>query len=342
MKTQGEANQRSLHKFVRAFDVSSQRARAARATGGEREGRAPRPALGAGRRGGCGCECGKPRRLPRRPRTRQSRPKTKPRETRAKSTRLPPRASTRTRPSRNAPGARLTRRRLRRSTSERLRMRASGPSPRLRGGLRRRRRLPRSERGRRPGPTRDNLGWISPRPSSRTPRTRRARSNSRPPRVTRAPGPRHGRAAPAGPRVPVPVAPARAGQEARRGARVLLAGAPRIDSTTIAGQHGADDVDELASTIAARATALRDDKTAKKAVKKKALTDLLRALPPDSASNPPGSTCRTRSARRARGFARRPYPGPLPGLPGPIAKEAFDAADAYYYRSMAACSGSGR
>ena len=114
-----------------------------------------------------------------------------------------------------------------------------------------------------------------------------------------------------------------------------LAGAPPIDSTTIAGQHGADDVDELASTIAARATALRDDKTAKKAVKKKALTDLLRALPrfgiqsarkyvPDSERSP------------SAWFREAPLPRPacLESL-GPIAAEAFDAADAYYYRSMA-------
>ena len=114
-----------------------------------------------------------------------------------------------------------------------------------------------------------------------------------------------------------------------------LAGAPPVDSTTIAGQHGADDVDELASTIAARATALRDDKTAKKAVKKKALTDLLRALPkfgiqsarkyvPDSERSP------------SAWFREAPLPRPtcLDSL-GPIAEEAFDAADAYYYRSMA-------
>ena len=105
-----------------------------------------------------------------------------------------------------------------------------------------------------------------------------------------------------------------------------LAGAPPVDSTTIAGQHGADDVDELASTIAARATALRDDKTAKKAVKKKALTDLLRALPkfgiqsarkyvPDSERSP------------SAWFREAPLPRPmcLDSL-GPIAEEAFDAA----------------
>ena len=114
-----------------------------------------------------------------------------------------------------------------------------------------------------------------------------------------------------------------------------LAGAPPIDSSSIAGQHGADDVDELASTVAARATALRDDKTAKKAVKKKALTDLLRALPkfgiqsarkyvPDSERSP------------SAWFREAPLPRPacLESL-GPIAAEAFDAADAYYYRSMA-------
>ena len=103
-----------------------------------------------------------------------------------------------------------------------------------------------------------------------------------------------------------------------------LAGAPPIDSSSIAGQHGADDVDELASTVAARATALRDDKTAKKAVKKKALTDLLRALPkfgiqsarkyvPDSERSP------------SAWFREAPLPRPacLESL-GPIAAEAFD------------------
>ena len=114
-----------------------------------------------------------------------------------------------------------------------------------------------------------------------------------------------------------------------------LAGAPPTDSTEVAGQHGANDVDELASAVAARATALRDDKTAKKAVKKKALTDLLRALPrfgiqsarkyvPDAERSP------------SAWFREAPLPRPhcLDSL-GAAAKEAFDAADAYYYRSMA-------
>lgn len=114
-----------------------------------------------------------------------------------------------------------------------------------------------------------------------------------------------------------------------------LPGAPPSDSVDVAGRHGASDVDELASAIAARATSLRDDKTAKKIVKKKALTDLLKALPKfgiRSARKAVPESQRTPAAW----FREAPLAKPacLPLL-GAAAEEAFAAADAYYFRSMA-------
>ena len=115
----------------------------------------------------------------------------------------------------------------------------------------------------------------------------------------------------------------------------ILGAALPGSGTDVSGAHGAADVDALASAVAGRAVALREDATAKKATKKKALTDLLRALP----------TFGIFSARKAvpdahrspEAWFREPAlerPACLDAL-GDAAVEAFDAADAYYFKSMA-------
>ena len=95
------------------------------------------------------------------------------------------------------------------------------------------------------------------------------------------------------------------------------------------------DVDAFASAVASRCVSLRDDASAKKATKKKAFVDLLKALP----------SVGVRSARKAvhesqrspESWFREPplaKPAFLAALDANVT-EAFDAADTYYYRSMA-------
>jgi len=113
--------------------------------------------------------------------------------------------------------------------------------------------------------------------------------------------------------------------------------------------RGAVDVDAFASAVASRCVSLREDAHAKKATKKKAFVDLLKALPDIG----------VRSARKAVPESQRDPESWFrePPLRKPAcffetratdlrstsdettdvasAREAFDAADAYYYRSMA-------
>ena len=107
--------------------------------------------------------------------------------------------------------------------------------------------------------------------------------------------------------------------------------------------RGAVDVDAFASAVASRCVSLREDAHAKKATKKKAFVDLLKALPDVG----------VRSARKAVPESQRDPESWFrePPLRKPAcffetfendettdvasAREAFDAADAYYYRSMA-------
>ena len=100
--------------------------------------------------------------------------------------------------------------------------------------------------------------------------------------------------------------------------------------------RGAVDVDAFASAVASRCVSLRDDASAKKATKKKAFVDLLKALP----------SVGVRSARKAvpesqrspESWFREPplaKPAFLAAQDSANVTEAFDAADTYYYRSMA-------
>ena len=98
---------------------------------------------------------------------------------------------------------------------------------------------------------------------------------------------------------------------------------------------GAESLDDFASTIARRASALREDTSAKKAIKKKALQDLLKALPAMGVKHSRGAV--PAEHREATSwFTERPMERPknLDRL-GPNASDALASADAYYYRSMA-------
>ena len=88
-----------------------------------------------------------------------------------------------------------------------------------------------------------------------------------------------------------------------------LPGAPPSDAVDVAGAHGAADVDALASAVAGRAVALREDTSAKKATKKKALTDLLRALPNSAFRR------REKPSRRRTGAPRRGSANPRWSVP---------------------------
>ena len=99
--------------------------------------------------------------------------------------------------------------------------------------------------------------------------------------------------------------------------------------------RGAVDVDAFASTIAARCVSLRDDPTAKKQTKKKAFVDLLKALPSVGIRSVRKAV--PESQRTPEAWFREPpmaKPDCLPVL-GAKTTESFDAADSYYYKSMA-------
>jgi len=98
---------------------------------------------------------------------------------------------------------------------------------------------------------------------------------------------------------------------------------------------GAESLDDFAATIARRANALRDDKAAKKAVKKKALQDLLKALNAIGIKHSRGAVpveYRTATAWFTESAMELPR---CLGAVGAEAIEAFRSADSYYYRSMA-------
>ena len=98
--------------------------------------------------------------------------------------------------------------------------------------------------------------------------------------------------------------------------------------------RGGVDVDAFASSVAARCVSLRDDATAKKNTKKKAFVDLLKALPELGIRSVRKAV--PESQRNAESWFREPpmeRPGCLPKL-APVIAEAFDAADSYYYKVL--------
>ena len=98
---------------------------------------------------------------------------------------------------------------------------------------------------------------------------------------------------------------------------------------------GAESLDDFAVTIASRANALRDDKAAKKAIKKKALQDLLKALPAMGIKHSRGAVpAEYRTAAAWFTEAAMKLPRCLSVL-GQDTVDTFHTADKYYYRSMA-------
>jgi len=98
---------------------------------------------------------------------------------------------------------------------------------------------------------------------------------------------------------------------------------------------GAESLDDFAATIAQRAHALRDDKSAKKAIKKKALQDLLKSLPAMGIKHSRGAVpVEYRTATTWFIEHAMEMPRCLDAI-GAEAIEAFKSADAYYFRSMA-------
>ena len=98
---------------------------------------------------------------------------------------------------------------------------------------------------------------------------------------------------------------------------------------------GAESLDDFAVTIASRASALRDDKSAKKAIKKKALQDLLKALPAMGIKHSRGAVpVEYRVA--TTWFTERALKQPrCLSVLGQDTADAFHTADKYYFRSMA-------
>ena len=98
---------------------------------------------------------------------------------------------------------------------------------------------------------------------------------------------------------------------------------------------GAESLDDFAVTIAKRANALRDDKAAKKAIKKKAFQDLLKTLPAMGIKHSRGAVpVEYRAA--TMWFMEKAMKEPrCLAILGEDATNAFRAADKYYYRSMA-------
>lgn len=98
---------------------------------------------------------------------------------------------------------------------------------------------------------------------------------------------------------------------------------------------GAESLDDFAATIASRANALRDDKSAKKAIKKKALQDLLKTLPAMGIKHSRGAVpAEYRVA--TTWFTERALKQPrCLSVLGQDAVDDFHTADKYYYRSMA-------
>jgi len=98
---------------------------------------------------------------------------------------------------------------------------------------------------------------------------------------------------------------------------------------------GAESLDDFAITIARRASALREDKAAKKAIKKKALQDLLKALPAMGVKHSRGAVP-VEYREATSWFTEQPMERPRDvDRLGPNASDALASADAYYYRSMA-------
>ena len=98
---------------------------------------------------------------------------------------------------------------------------------------------------------------------------------------------------------------------------------------------GAESLDDFATTIARRASALREDKVAKKAIKKKALQDLLKALPAMGVKHSRAAVP-VEYREATSWFTEQPMERPRDvDRLGPNASDALASADAYYYRSMA-------